>query len=77
MEKDSADGTVSESSLCNVIAVVAVESGKPESSITADSKLEDLGMDSLDFVALMQALDIPDAKWQGIVTVADVLKAMQ
>ena len=63
--------------LHNIIQVVAVESDKPAESITAESKLEDLGMDSLDFVALMIALEIPEAKWQGVVTVADILRVME
>lgn len=62
--------------LANVIAVVSVEACVPPEKITAETKLEDLGMDSLDFVALMNALDVPQTRWSGIQTVADLVKAL-
>jgi len=66
----------SEELLQRVIRVVAVEACVSPSNLTADTVLESLGMDSLDFVALMQALDIPQAKWNGINTISDLAKAL-
>jgi acyl carrier protein len=62
--------------LQRVITVVAVEACVSAEDITGTTKLDDLGIDSLDFVSLMQALDIPQNTWEGINTVADLVRVL-
>ena len=41
--------------------------------IDATTKIEDLGIDSLEFIELMQILNIPEEKWDKVQTVEDLL----
>lgn len=66
MEKSSVDGTV--------VAAVSEVSGKPESEILLDTKLDELDIDSLDFVDLMQILEIEQPAWSRIATVGDLAR---
>jgi acyl carrier protein len=55
--------------------VIAEELGRDD--VTAETSLEELGIDSLEFVSLMQALgraisDIPETRWEEIKTVGDI-----
>jgi acyl carrier protein len=51
------------------IAVVEEHSGQ---KVTAETKISDLGFDSLDFLDLMVALGIPDERVPHIDTVQDL-----
>lgn len=52
-----------------VIAVVEEHSGQ---KVTAETKLNDLAFDSLDFLDLMVALSIPDERVPYVNTVQDL-----
>jgi len=53
----------------HVIAVVEEHSGQ---KVTAETKINDLGFDSLEFLELMVALNIPDDRVPHIDTVQDL-----
>jgi acyl carrier protein len=64
-----------------LLALVADEVGGPH-NITLATRIDALGVDSLEFLSLMQAIEkkfgkeIPSAKFADIDTVGDILKAM-
>lgn len=65
-----------------LIALIAEETGVPLADVTLDTKLEDLGVDSLDFLDLMQVIGekfkpIPEAQFAELNTVGDIAKALQ
>lgn len=65
-----------------IIAIVAKETDKQMSGISAETRLDSLGIDSLEFVCLMQVIqreigDIPEAEWAGLETVGDVAAACE
>lgn len=61
-----------------VIDIVADETGKRITDLTAETRFDSLGIDSLDFIALIQALEsrckcqIPDAEYVNLQTIGDV-----
>ena len=62
-----------------VIAVVSRESGQ---EVNENTFLDSLGLDSLEFVCLMQAIanevcEIPDTAWVNINTVGGIAKACE
>jgi acyl carrier protein len=59
-----------------LIELVGEETGNK--NVTAETRLEDLGIDSLDFVDLMMRIEqkfkpIPKEKWGSLDTVGDIL----
>lgn len=65
-----------------LIALLSEETGVPMADITLETKLEDLGVDSLDFLDLMQVIGekfkpIPEAQFAELSTVGDIAKALQ
>lgn len=52
-----------------VMEIVEDETGE---RVTPETKLDSLGMDSLDFLALMTRLDIPDVAVPQVETVLDL-----
>jgi acyl carrier protein len=65
-----------------VIEVVAAEVGRDPSELSAETRLDSLGMDSLEFVALMLSVaeeiaPIPDEKWVRIETIGDIAQAFE
>lgn len=65
--------------LKKVIEIVKQETG---AEVNADTALESLGLDSLEFVELMLAIakdcaDIPDAHWGELNTVGDMAQACE
>jgi len=51
-------------------------------SVSSDSRISDLGMDSLEFIDLMMVLSaqlwpIPESRWGDIKTVGDIVTALQ
>ena len=66
----------------HVIAIVASESDTPMEKLTPESKFSDLKMDSLDFVAMMLAIEseirkVPEVRWTKLQTVGDVIDELQ
>jgi acyl carrier protein len=62
-----------------LIELIAEETGRPDVEYT--TKLEDLGIDSLDFVDLMMRIEqrfkaIPKEKWGELDTVGDIARAL-
>ena len=62
-----------------LIELIAEETGRPHVEYT--TKLEDLGIDSLDFVDLMMCIEqkfkkIPKEKWGQLDTVGDIARAL-
>jgi acyl carrier protein len=65
-----------------VISIVSTESDIPAANISEFTKLESLGLDSLEFVGLMLAIrselvDIPEEKWVNLETVGDIVRACE
>ena len=58
----------------DILKLVSEETGYPLEKITAATLVEDLGLDSLGFTALMVDLDVPRDKFGIIVTVGDIYK---
>jgi acyl carrier protein len=61
-----------------VIAVIFSETGTD--GITRDTRLDSLGLDSLEFVCLMKEIqetvaDVPDAEWARMETVGEIAEA--
>ena len=44
---------------------------------THSTTLEELGIDSLDFISLMQVMNIPKEKYPSINTVGDIVRACE
>lgn len=68
------------STLDKIIRIIGEELGREK--VTAENTLEDLGLDSLEFVFLMTAIakeiaEIPESKWAGIHTVGDLVRALE
>ena len=66
--------------LRKVREIIANELGLSPEIIGADTVLEELGIDSLEFVSLMQAIgkeiaEIPESKWERLRTVGDIARA--
>ena len=66
------------SALEKVIAVISAETGAGQ--VSASTRLDSLGLDSLEFVCLMQAIqntvaDVPDGEWASMETVGDIAEA--
>jgi acyl carrier protein len=65
--------------LQKVIEIVGRETGAP--NILVSTRLDALGLDSLEFVALMVALQdiatIPDEEWVALNTVKDIAEACE
>lgn len=66
--------------LDKVISVVSRETGVR--ALDASTPLDSLGLDSLEFVCLMQAIqgevaDIPDSDWAAINTVGEIAAACE
>lgn len=65
-----------------VIRIVSTESDIPVNEISEFTKIESLGLDSLEFVGLMLAIrselvDIPEDKWVNLETVGDIARACE
>ncbi len=63
-----------------LIGVVEAESGKK--GLTLSSRLDELGLDSLEFVELMLEVsrvfkDIPDAEWSQLETIGDIAAKLE
>jgi acyl carrier protein len=60
--------------------IIAEETGSNESWITESTTLDSLGVDSLEFVSLMQAIgaikSIPESRYYALNTVGDILEAL-
>lgn len=59
--------------------LVTLETGRER--ITADTSIDELGVDSLEFVSLMQQIceqfgDIPVERWGNLNTIADICKEL-
>lgn len=70
------------STLEKVIKVVAQETGREESSLNAATFLDSLGLDSLEFVNLMLAIqnsvsNVPDEKWATLNTIGGIAQACE
>lgn len=77
MEKIATNGV-----LIALTVLIAEETGVPVADITLETKLEDLGVDSLDFLDLMQVIGekfkpIPETQFAELSTVGDIAKALQ
>jgi acyl carrier protein len=51
-------------------------------NVEAETTMEELGLDSLEFVALMQAVsketgDIPESRWEEVKTVGDLERLVE
>lgn len=62
-----------------LLALIAAETGK--SGLTLETKLEDLGLDSLEFVSLMLAIsntfrEISENQWADLRTIGDIERAL-
>lgn len=60
--------------MCDLISVET-----NTANVTPETKLEDLGVDSLEFVSLMLAIggqfkEIPDSRWSELDTVGDIIR---
>jgi acyl carrier protein len=60
--------------------IIAEELGRED--VAEDKPLEELGLDSLEFVFLMTAIgkeigEIPEAQWAQMHTIGDIVKALQ
>jgi acyl carrier protein len=66
--------------LQRVIAIVSEETNTSIEKLNANTSFSDLGLDSLEFMALIVALremgDIPDEKIGGLNTIADVVSVL-
>lgn len=65
--------------LAHLTAIIARELEKSADSISASTTLEDLGIDSLEFIELLQAIEdemgrVPDHAIAHIETVGDIVK---
>jgi len=65
-----------------LLEMIAAEGKIPRERLTLSTKVEDLGLDSLDFISLIQDIgekfkEIPDSKIAGLETVGDILKAIE
>lgn len=63
-----------------LLALIAVETGKP--GLTLETRIEDLGLDSLERVELMLTIgktfrDISDEQWLECQTIGDIERALQ
>lgn len=67
---------------CAVTRAISEEVGKPVEELKPETRLEELGIDSLEFVSLMMACgaaagkDIPENKWQEMETVGDIFQVL-
>jgi acyl carrier protein len=64
-----------------LIELISEETGRPVAEIEYTTKLEDLSIDSLDFVDLMLSIEkcfkpIPKEKWGELDTVGDIVRAL-
>ena len=64
-----------------LIKLVAEETGRRPDQVTCSTSLEDLGIDSLEFVELIQTIEkkfktIPKERWGSLDTVGDIAKAL-
>lgn len=62
-----------------LLTIISEETGR---TVTLQTSLDDLGMDSLDFVSLMQEIgkvyqEIPESEWSNLNTVQDIVLALQ
>lgn len=62
-----------------LLTIIAEEAGR---TVRLDTDLDSLGMDSLEFVCLMQRIgeafrDIPAEEWGQLTTVRDILHALE
>jgi acyl carrier protein len=65
-----------------VIKVVAQETGRDPASLSESTFLDSLGLDSLEFVCLMQAIqneiaNVPDEQWANLNTVGGIARACE
>jgi acyl carrier protein len=65
-----------------VLAIVAQETGADPETLQDGTEIDSLGMDSLEFIHLMleirdQLADIPDSALPAIVTVGDLVRAVE
>ena len=67
-----------EGSSISVLEFISEEVGR---TVTAETRIEDLGIDSLDFISLIQSIgekfkEIPDSEFVKLNTVGDIVKAV-
>jgi acyl carrier protein len=74
-EYSNGKGTMETHTSDGFLKLISEETGA--ANVTVETKLEDLGIDSLDFIDLMLKLNVPDAKIAGLETVGDILKAIE
>lgn len=65
-----------------ILKLIAEETGFPREQLTTSVKIEDLGIDSLDFVSLIQSIsekfkEIPDSEIAGLHSVGDIVRLAQ
>ena len=65
-----------------ILAIVADELGSPLDKVTPDLKFSQSGIDSLEFVVLVQAMEdafwkIPDARWAHIDSPQDIERELE
>jgi acyl carrier protein len=68
--------------MLRVIAIVARELGVEPQTISPHTRLDELGMDSLDFVSLLQCInveigEIPEDQVTNLETIEDIAKAIK
>jgi acyl carrier protein len=61
-----------------LLELIESETGK---AVTPETRIDELGIDSLEFVCLMQSIEekfkaIPEVEWSKLDTVGDILKAL-
>ena len=65
----------------DILKLVSDATGRPVEEISILDKLEDLSLDSLEFVELMQEVSkikpVPQEKWAGLDTVGDLIRATE
>lgn len=69
--------------LFDITTILMIEGGAMSETITADSRLVELGLDSLDLVSVQQAIayqlgvEVPDDVLERVETVGDLVAAVE